>query len=76
MRSHFPFVCRPQEQLSREAERARRAAADCEEARRRADELGQQLHSRQLEDAARDSAVASLAKGLEAMQRDLAKLQR
>lgn len=67
---------RLQEQLSREAERARRATADCEEARRRADELGQALHTRQLEDAARDSAVASLAKGLEAMQRDLAKLQR
>ncbi|KAI7841997.1 hypothetical protein COHA_004340 [Chlorella ohadii] len=67
---------RQQEALNREAERARRAAGECDEARQRAEDLSQRVHQAQQEAAAREGVVASLTRGLEGLQRDLAKLQR
>lgn len=76
-RPHLCVPCLPkQEQLNRESERARRAAAECDEARQRAEELSQRVHQAQQDAAARDGVVASLVRGVEGLQRDLARLQR
>ena len=73
---HLCVPCSPkQEQLNRESERARRAAAECDEARQRAEELSQRVHQAQQDAAARDGVVASLVRGVEGLQRDLARLQ-